>query len=124
MVWEARKRLPFRFGRWHGRLLDCPPPPLFGNRHRRARDVAIHATFCARTVADPTSEQAPPVRYETIALPRRNIRRATPISMSSRGICRESSRKFHADRSPGSSLVSPLGLNIALKCWGMAADGD
>jgi len=57
MVWEARKRLPFRFGRWHGRLLDCPPPPLFGNRHRRARDVAIHATFCARTVADPTSEQ-------------------------------------------------------------------
>jgi hypothetical protein len=34
------------------------------------------------------------------------------------------SRKFHADRSLGSSLVSPLGLNIALKCWGMAADGD
>jgi len=47
-----------------------------------------------------------------------------PISMSSKGIFRESSRKFHADRSLGSSLVSPLGLNIALKCWGMAADGD
>jgi hypothetical protein len=46
------------------------------------------------------------------------------ISWSSKGIFRESSRKFHADRSPGSSLVSPLGLNIALKCWGMAADGD
>ena len=62
------KAPPLSFWRWHGRLLDCPPPPLFGNRHRRARDVAIHATsinaFCARPVADPTSEQAPPVRCE------------------------------------------------------------
>ena len=88
-VGEARKRLPFRSGAGVAACSTAaasairePAPP------RRRCGLFTHVykrLLRANRLRTPTSEQAPPVRYETIALPRRNIRRATPISMSSRG---------------------------------------
>ena len=60
MVWGGAKAPPLSFWRWHGRLLDCRRLLDSGTGTAAQRDVAIHATFCARSVADPTSEQVEP----------------------------------------------------------------